>query len=398
MAELGATVDKVGPKLPDHAPVVMVTWQAEEMIGKQSIMLDLKTDAGKKVMRQLLTKADFALANKMDQQLEDMGIGRSTLDSIVEDGGKGSKIIQIQVAARRGEEVNDVQAANWPGYDPALQGKSGLMERFGPPGCPTFHGVASCVDYLTGYTGCFAGVTALYSREVKGTVSERTGTSLATCATMVQCTFQGGEMHPTEGPVVRGPLARGRTPLNRIYQVGHADVPETAPPENWIYAQANRDLSAEALAFPGTRDDFILKLAKEGILATPVHTCKQIAEVSKTGESPSLRFEKREAEGLLTETFTPTWFCFNGLTSQCPGAAAPSGVHAPRILMDMCGYSENEVNDMYQRGTVLPIYWNHGEHPGAAWKNKHVWGGANCSEHRRLLDPKSFQYTNQFGT
>ena len=47
-------------------------------------------------------------------------------------------------------------------YDPALQGKTGLMTRFGPhdpaavaregagAGVPNFHGVASCVDYLTG--------------------------------------------------------------------------------------------------------------------------------------------------------------------------------------------------------------------------------------------------------
>merc|ERR1740123_1514519 len=122
-------------------------------------MLDLKSESGKQVVRQLLSKADIALANKMDQQMETMGIGRATLDEILECGGKGPQIIQLMVAARRGE-VTNVQAANWPGYDPALQGKTGLMERFGPKGCPAYHGVASCVDYLCGYTGCFAGMVA----------------------------------------------------------------------------------------------------------------------------------------------------------------------------------------------------------------------------------------------
>ena len=84
MAELGATVFKVGPKLPDHAPVVMVTWQAEEMIGKQSIMVDLQSDHGKDVVRRLLTNADIALANKHDKQLEALGIDRETLDGITE--------------------------------------------------------------------------------------------------------------------------------------------------------------------------------------------------------------------------------------------------------------------------------------------------------------------------
>jgi len=212
--------------------------------------------------------------------------------------------------------------------------------------------------------------------------------------------MQGGETHPVEGPVVRGHLARGRNALHRVYQVGHPDAPELADPENWIYAQASRDLSAEALAFIGTRNEFIAKLREEGILATPVHNCKQIAEVSKTAESKSLRFERREAEGLLTETFTPTWFCFNGVPSACPGPAAPSGVHAPRILMDVCGYSKDEVNDMYQKGTVLPIYWDHGDREsGSAWNDKHIWPGASgVSEHRRTQNPQSFQYTKQFGT
>jgi len=257
------------------------------------------------VMRQLLTKADIALANKHDKQMEDMGISRSILDSIVENGGKGPKIIQLQVAARRGEETEGVQAANWPGYDPALQGKTGLMERFGPKGCPTYHGVASCVDYLCGYTGCFAGITALYAREARGVISDCSGTSLAACSSLVQFSMQGGEKHPVEGPVVRGPRARGRTALNRIYQVGHPEAFENAAPEHWIYAQAGRDLTEEAKTFKGTREEFIAKLSREGILATPVHSCKQIAEISKTEESKSLRFEKREAEGLLTETWKP---------------------------------------------------------------------------------------------
>jgi len=397
LAELGATVYKVGSKLPDHAPVVMVTWQAEEMIGKQSIMLDLQTEPGKKVLRQLLTKADIALANKLDDQLEKMGIGRSTLDAIIENNGKGPKIIQVQVAARKGEVTDGVQAANWSGYDPALQGKTGLMERFGPKGCPTFHGVASCVDYLCGYMGSFAAVTALYSREANGVISERCGTSLAMCASMVQCNMQGGETHPVEGAVVRGPWARGRTALNRIYQVGQPENFELAAPEHWIYAQAARDLTAEAKDFTGTRDEFIVQLSKQGILATPVHTCKQIAEISKTVESKSLQFEKREAEGLLTETWKPTWFCYNGVPNSCPGAAAPSGVHAPRILMEVCGYSEDEVHTMYDKNIVLPIYWDagSGDHKTQAWKDAHVWPGQEGRSSNRLkMNPTNFIYKN----
>ena len=225
-------------------------------------------------------------------------------------------------------------------------------------------------------------------------------------------------------------------------------TPENAAPEHWIYAQADRDLSSEAMNFDGSRDDFIAKLSDEGILATPVHSCKQVAAVSKTNESKTLRFEKRESEGitlarphnltltiiitmlatisfsassqshshhahsacypsgntltltglagLLTETWKPTWFCFDGIPSSCPGGAAPSGVHAPKILMDVCGYTEAEVCDMYDKEVVLPIYWDKQN----TAKEAHIWSGAEegQSAQRRKMDPASFKYDDpKFG-
>jgi crotonobetainyl-CoA:carnitine CoA-transferase CaiB-like acyl-CoA transferase len=346
-------------------------------------MLDLASDHGKTVVSKLLQKADIALANKHDAQLESIGVGRDTLNNITDGGGLGEKIIQLQVSARRGEQSEGIKDANWPGYDPALQGKCGIMERFGPPGCPTFHGVASCVDYLCGYTAAFAGVSALYSREAHGTVAERCGTSLAACATLVQCTMQGGEQYPD---TARGPWSVGRTASNRIYQVG----PGHRAAEHWIFAQGDGDITEEARNFMGSREEFIERLSARGVLATPVHTCKQIAEISKTGESKTLHFEKREAEGLLTETWKPTWLCYDGVPSECPGAAAPSGVHAPKILMEMAGYSEDEVYAMYGRGTVLPIYWDKNNTASEA----HVWPDQLQSQSRQDMDTTTFKYND----
>ena len=88
-------------------------------------------------------------------------------------------------------------------------------------------------------------------------------------------------------------------------------TPENAAPEHWIYAQADRDLSSEAMNFDGSRDDFIAKLSEEGILATPVHSCKQVAAVSKTNESKTLRFEKRESEGITLSTSSQSHSHYN---------------------------------------------------------------------------------------
>ena len=67
-------------------------------------------------------------------------------------------------------------------------------------------------------------------------------------------------------PDSRGPWTKGRTAHNRVYQVGFKDTPNLAEPENWIYTQANRDLTDEALNWTEGREAFMAKLATEGFL------------------------------------------------------------------------------------------------------------------------------------
>ena len=88
LCELGATVYKVRiaslcsallrndelqvePQNPQHAPMVMVTWQAEGNAGKKTIIVDFKTEEGKKVAIDLIKQCDFALFNKNDEQVCD---------------------------------------------------------------------------------------------------------------------------------------------------------------------------------------------------------------------------------------------------------------------------------------------------------------------------------------
>ena len=184
LGELGATVYKVEPHNPQHPPMVMVTWQAEGNAGKKTIIVDFKSEEGKKVALDLVKLSDFVLINKSDGQVEHMGLDRATLDQI------NAKSIHLNVQARRGENIES-ESGMWPGYDPALQGKTGLSYRFGPTDCPTLHGVASCVDYATAYMGSWAGLIALWVRETQGVSKLSSGTSLALTASLMQFTHLG---------------------------------------------------------------------------------------------------------------------------------------------------------------------------------------------------------------
>ena len=102
------------PHNPQHPPMVMVTWQAEGNAGKKTIIVDFKSEEGKKVAMDLVKLSDFVLINKSDGQVENMGLDRATLDQI------NQKSIHLNVQARRGENIES-ESGMWPGYDPALQ-------------------------------------------------------------------------------------------------------------------------------------------------------------------------------------------------------------------------------------------------------------------------------------
>ena len=64
--------------------------------------------------------------------------------------------------------------------------------------------------------------------------------------------------------------------------------------------------------------------------------------------------------------------------------------------MDVCGYTEAEVCDMYDKEVVLPIYWDKQN----TAKEAHIWSGAEegQSAQRRKMDPASFKYDDpKFG-
>ena len=331
--ELGATVVKIDPMRPQHSPTIMVTFAAETAVGKRSMILDTDTVEGRAILHRLVSRADLIVANKLDSQFTSLGLDRVSLEAL------NPSAIGIQLSAHRGERRGPRH--DYPGYDPALQGLTGIMVRFGQDGCPTFHGIASCVDYLCGYLGAWAGVTALAARERrKDGRGDWAESSLATAASLVQLLLQ-----QTPEPVTaRGARATGRTAGERIYQVS----------DGWIFAQAPRDLSAELA--PMTVADALADLATRHINAVPVQTMRELADRHRTAPTRTVRFEKRERDGWETECFAPSWFAFDGEPAPRPAAPPRIGSDAPAILAEL-GYSALDVERLTANGVVGPTEW-----------------------------------------
>ena len=320
--------------------MVMIAWQAEGNAGKKTIILDMNTEKGKEIMYNLVRLSDICLLNKSDQQAIDMGLDRETLNKI------NPKIIHLNVQARKGEDGSSV-SANWPGYDPALQGKCGISHRFGPPDCPTLHGVASCIDYCTAYLGAWSGLTALYTRERNGVTGECAGASLALTASLMQFTHLGDGRNST---VPSGPKATGPTPHPRVYELKR-------DPGKWVYVVADCDLSREMAEEFTNVDEAINKLGERGYIAVEVHSVRMIADRSLKGESKTVCYENRERNGLLSSTWKPTWICYDNEPLEHPGAAGPTGCDKIDILTNILGYEEGMAKDLIEKGVVRQDYW-----------------------------------------
>ena len=76
-----------------HPVIHAFAWQAEGNAGKKTIIVDFKSEEGRKVAVDLIKKSDIVLLNKSDEQVEAMRLGREALDQINE------KAIHLNVQA-----------------------------------------------------------------------------------------------------------------------------------------------------------------------------------------------------------------------------------------------------------------------------------------------------------
>ncbi len=133
MAEMGARVIKVEPpKGGDDAraygPFIngKSTYFASVNRGKESIALDLKSDADRKIFEKLLEKADVVVENFRPGTMEKLGYGWETLHA---------KYPKLIYAAASGFGHSGPNSKD-PAYDMVMQGMGGIMSITGNEGQP----------------------------------------------------------------------------------------------------------------------------------------------------------------------------------------------------------------------------------------------------------------------
>ena len=186
MADMGAEVIKI--EEPGHGDDTRAwppfaggeaTYFMSVNRGKKSLTLDLKTEAGKEILRRLLASADVLLENFRPGTLARLGFGYEAAR------GLNPRLVYCSISGF-GESGPE---AGRPGYDLIVQGESGLMDLTGFPDGPPVKTGNSIADLAAGTMAAHGIVLALFARERTGAGQKVEVAMLEVMASLL--TYQG---------------------------------------------------------------------------------------------------------------------------------------------------------------------------------------------------------------
>ncbi|WP_333990059.1 CaiB/BaiF CoA-transferase family protein [Burkholderia orbicola] len=141
---------------------------------KRSICVDLQTEAGRRIARELAAQADVVIHNFKCGGAEKLGLGYDALAEL------NPRLVHCAIS---GYDRSGAEAAR-PGYDLVVQGEAGLMALNGEAGQPPLKFGVAAVDLFTGMYSAQAILAALYERHATGR-GRRIEMALFDCGLMI---------------------------------------------------------------------------------------------------------------------------------------------------------------------------------------------------------------------
>src|SRR5712691_2720708 len=158
LADLGADVVKIEPPGGDPARTDEKLYWIAANAGKRSITIDLESDAGRKVFRQLASKTDFVLESFSPGTLDKWGIG----DEALRADNPGLIMVSITPFGQSGPY------ANFQASDLEIMASSGAMSLAGEEGGEPMRVSVPQSHYWVGVEAVMGALTALAHRSTTG--------------------------------------------------------------------------------------------------------------------------------------------------------------------------------------------------------------------------------------
>ncbi len=375
LARYGADVTLVQSVEPSVDPWNTVVFGIHAQRGKESILLNLRSDDGQEALAKLIERSDVITMNGTDEQRDKLGLSPDRLAAI------NPKLILVQLDAfggpMRGPKSDHL------GYDDLAQAATGVMVRFGGGmETPEEHAHFGTIDVLTGFCACVAlGGALLRLRETgRGGIARA---SLAGAGNLIQAQFMYDYdgRDPFNEPSGREALGWG--PFYHCYEAADQWMFFAAPTERQLALTAVADLADLANLPEGELHGALAERFRtrpldhwQTAFANGKNTVVPLASLHDTRDR-SLQLESEGEIDISSATFRVIRHDQHPMGRWCdlvapnavrtetgritiPGPMPKYGEHTTRILREI-GYDEEQIQKMVEHGAA-----------GTSWSEKYL--------------------------
>jgi crotonobetainyl-CoA:carnitine CoA-transferase CaiB-like acyl-CoA transferase len=331
---------------------------------KRSCAINLKTEEGVGLVRQLAQHADVIIDNFRPGTVDRLGLGYDSLRS------ENKKLISCSITGFGRTGVD----AQRPGYDLIIQGESGIMDITGDPaGLPTKIGT-SIADLITGQYASQAIMAALLERAGTG-MGHHVDISMLDCMASL-LTFNAGiyfttgespkrrgNAHPTIAPYETFQAADGWLNIgvanDKFWQLfcGVIERPELADDRRYAKAIDRVSLRAELVPIVAReiaaqpRSYWISRLRAAGVPYGDIRSIEEVCRAEQLVTRGMVAEMPHPTAGQVKNIISP--FRFEDQATMHHVAPPLLGQHTSEVLGQLLGMAQEQLAGLQEKGVLM---------------------------------------------
>ncbi|VVE66781.1 Acetyl-CoA:oxalate CoA-transferase [Pandoraea anapnoica] len=330
---------------------------------KRSCAIDLKHEAGRKLLLELVETADVVIENFRPGTMQRLELDLATLRQ------HNPHLICCSISGF-GSQGPDAQR---PGYDLIVQGESGVMDITGEAGGQPTKVGTSIADMVAGLFAVQGILSALYERAHTGVARCVEISMLDALASLLtfnagiyfttgQSPTRRGNEHPTISPYETFETSDGWINLGvandkfwRLFcditgaRALYDDARFVTAPQRVEHRQALRPLVSDILR-GNTRSHWVEKLGAAGVPCGLIRTVGEVCEAPQLTQRGMIVSMQHPVAGEVKNIATPVRFDDEAMRA----ASAPPmlGQHTHEILSTVLGISDDVIDTLRSHGTI----------------------------------------------